>query len=124
MTKYPIIVDKRQMEEGSEEKRYTIYCLAPRLNAFNETIDVVYAERGSYRKREMTWEASKGSSGGRDAADIKLVMEGYAIALRLMAGDESDVTPAELSKKFHKAYWAKQKRRENARWEAKRKANA
>lgn len=109
-SKFPIIV--RNLANSKEwasrfypgEKRFHIYCMAPFVNAFNEVIEVsLTKEWGGSR---LVWGASKGSSGTIDQTDTKLVAEGYAIAVRLMAGDESMVTPEPLVKKFLTRYRA------------------
>jgi len=115
---FPIIVEELEpRHDGDGEKAYNIYCMAPYVNAFNEVIEVRYQKRGWPRPR-WGWEVSKGCSGGCDPETTALLVEGYQIALALIAGDTSKVSPKPLVAKFQKAYWAKQKRREEARRKA------
>lgn len=100
---FPIIVhDESKYCQHAEERRVKIYCLAPLNNDFNETIDLYFAKPTRYgdEQRPAYWTLSKGSSGSHDLEWAELVAQGYALAIRIMKGEEGLTTSESTCQAF------------------------
>lgn len=87
---------------------YEVLCFSELMNAFNGVITVRRSTTYNFRTEERTynWSASMGGT-SYSMEEAKLMMTGMTIAMKLMNGDESDVTSEKESMLFYDMVKAK-----------------